>query len=348
MPTAPSVSLFSFPFWVFTDRRNPPESTVISFPTHNVRVYPPFRSAPANAVSMPPIRASAIPDISIQAQPPNASDFMMTLAAIPQLAIPGVQDIAITLVAGPELTAFHNLIAVPMDSLRIDVIPTNADAIDEIPPDPYVKLLVSHLRVKSLQWWMGLSTDALTGWKRNIVFADAPGGFTAAASGYAPSGSERPIDRLIWNSAMDAVGTGFPPPVASHLLLDARYFAAVGDFRRSCIDAATACEIAANEAVQRIWERKKTIAFKRGKVFSGYDMGRHLDNQLWRYCGRSLRTEHPDVFTVVGHLWDARGNVAHGKPAYFIDSGKYVQVDSTVANSLLPGAVRCVEWLDSL
>jgi hypothetical protein len=222
----------------------------------------------------------------------------------------------------------------------------------DVDPSQFVQRLISNLRSVSRQWWLSASIDRLLGWVRNEYpidrYGKPKGELVAGGKSRVPRGTERAINASMWEKALRITEKGGDPPVTDELLLDAEYFASCGDFRRFVLDAAAACEIAKDTAVQRVWFHHKTERFRRGKALSGYDLCKHLDIQLRDICGRSFLDEHPDLFRQIGFLWDARGNVAHGESAFYRDGGAIIDVNNEKAVELLVAAERCVQWLDGL
>lgn len=319
-----------------------------------LRIYPPFRSAAANAMPMPAIRASTVPFLEGR-RPKHIKDSdqatLMCLATMPQLAIPGIQSSGNTLLWGPNWESDKTPIAFPMDSLRLDLLPP-ADGKRDIQPSEFVRRLMANLRSISRQWWLSASTDPMLGWVRNEFpidrYGKPEGELYAGGQARAPRGAERPIDALVWQKALTLTEKGTDPPLMDQLLLDAEYFVSSGDLRRFILDASAACEIAKDIAVERVWSHHNTAPFRRGKALNGYDLGKHLDTQLRNICGRSLRDEDPNLFRDIEFLWDARGNVAHGERAFYRDAGIIVEVNDVKGLDLLVAAERCVHWLNSL
>lgn len=349
-----SAYLFSFPFWLFVDTRNPPALAMAKIGTTELRVYPPFRSAPANAMPMPAIRTSAVPFLEGR-RPKHINNenqsTLICLATMPQLAIPNLQSAGNTLVWGATWEQDKVPVAFPMDSLRVDLLAADTSKPD-IHPNDFARCLIANLRGICRQWWLSASTDPLLGWLRNEFpidrFGKPTGELMAGGKARVPRGTERPINASMWQKAISLSEKGVVPPLSDQLLLDAEYFAASGDFRRFVLDAAAACEIAKDEAVERLWAKHKTAPFRRGKALTGYDLGKHLDAQMRDICGRSLRDDNPIVFRKIQLLWDARGNVAHGEDAFYRDDSAVIKVSDEIAYELLVAAELCVQWINAL
>jgi hypothetical protein len=159
---------------------------------------------------------------------------------------------------------------------------------------------------------------------------------------------ELPLTHDLWARALALTESATDPPLPKQLLLDARYFVACSDRRRFVLDAAAACEVAKEMAVERVWQTKNKGPYRRSKVLSRYDLPKHVDESLRVICGRSLLDEQPNVFADIERLWDARGNVAHGEGAYYRTTGVRVEIDDPKALEILASAEACVRWLDSL
>lgn len=244
------------------------------------------------------------------------------------------------------------MIAPPMDSLRIDVIP-----LAEGPPpgsevNNVLRAFLSNLRVASGQWWITRSIDPLLGWQWNSFRCDkygkpmAPPDADVAAR--TPSGHERPISEITWNQALAATECGDDPEFHEVLMLDAHFFAVTSEYRQLVLDASTACENLKERVIKKLWSASHDGVYRRGKVLKGYDLPAHLDKDLQKICGRSFKDEKSDAFRSIEWLWDARGNVAHGEGAFYRDQGVRVNVSDDNAKQLLNAARTCINWLYQL
>jgi hypothetical protein len=141
---------------------------------------------------------------------------------------------------------------------------------------------------------------------------------------------------------------GSTPPETALILLDAYYFAATGEYRRSVIDAATACEQAKDNLFERKWRERSSESFKRGRVLTGYDLPDHLSTDVKRMTQRSYDVEYPKQFSVIKSLWSARGNIAHGGTLTYRTGETNTEVTRPEATCFGAAARHCVAWLESL
>ena len=339
---------------ILIDTRDPPQLSVIDIGRTRVRIYPPFRSGPANWLSTPPVRAFEIPYLPGK-KPTHLVDdgsTLISMAAVPGLNVPGLQDTAVQLQMSPNWEKGRCPIIFPMDSLRVDFPPQTAGMIEVVDPMALCNRLMGHVRSFSRQWWITRSSDALHGWRRNEFVIDEfgipQGSPYAHVQGHSPGGFELPVSRQIWEDAVLASEAGEEPPVVDQLMMDAEYFRATTDYRRMVLDAAAACEITKDDAFEQLRLRNNVTAYKRGKVQRTYDLPRNLDPDLLAIAGKSLKTVLPEIFLAVENLWDARGNVAHGESAYYRSNGGKVTLDATNSVVLLAAIRTCVRWLKAL
>lgn len=339
--------LLTFPFPIFVDRSNPPRVTEIEVGGLKYRVYPPFRSGPANWLGAPGIRADKVPFVDGQALANGkANSTFLTVAAHPMLGDEAGKLAAMQLIWTAEWESPPRMY--PMDSLRVDALTEAAGEIAHGVND-VVQRLISMLRAISKQWWLGKALDPMQGWYRNEFEINELGGqigdANAIARGQAPVGCEIPVDEAVWTKALMAVGRMEKPLIADELLLDAWYYRACSDYRRMVIDCATACEIEKDLAFERIWVRSRSGAYRQGKAQRGYDITTHLDSDIRRLGQRPLSEDDPGLFREIGWLWQARGNVAHGKAARYVRNEKLVVVDEATSMDLLNASRRCMQWL---
>ena len=174
---------------------------------------------------------------------------------MPQLRIPGVQDIGNVLVWGANTN--EPMLAPPMDSLRVDVIPIADATPPETTVDNVLRSFLTHLRVASGQWWITRSIDPLVGWQRNTFKCDEygkplerPGAVAAART---PTGNERPISELLWNQALVSTQRGDDPDLHDVLMADAHFHAVTSEHRQFVLDAAAAIENLKERVFERLW-----------------------------------------------------------------------------------------------
>lgn len=346
--------VFTFPFFMLVNMKNKPELRMVELDDARLRIYPPFRSAPANWTVTPVLMASKIPFLTGR-EPKNKDFSFRSLWNV--AAYPGTEGNS--KIAGDNMTLvwkdswnhekFSDIF--PMDSIRVDMIP-RGKAVNAYLIEEFISRLVENVRCVTKQWWIGRSSDTFTGWKKASFEIDKYGKMLgqvgAYGSGSSVSGIEKPLDKSKWNEVLSRCENGIDPDISDYLLLDASYFFAKNDMRRFVMDAATTCEIEKDNAFERLWKRYKNTNFRKGKAMSGWDLGRHLDSDLENLCGRSLKKECPEIFMLIENLWDARGNVAHGEGAKFKRDGSAVEISNKNGKVIMSAARECVEWLRNL
>lgn len=338
---------YSFPFWIFVDCSEPLTVKEFQVQSFLVRVYPLFRSGPANFLPMPHINATAIPFIPGTRPDIDPKYRPRAMAAIPLLISNRRTKPGMLLCWAEEWQDRPD--PFPMDSIRIDIMASEKQSI--VAQEMLLRLL-RLLRIHSNQWWIGHSVHGLAGYLRN-EFDIGPSGEALGlpdgrAEGRAVSGDERSVDRSLWERALAEVEAGTTIRVYNELVLDARYYASVGDFRRAVIDLAMGCEQAKDQAFERLWTAANPGAtFRRGRVMSGSDFTKHIDRDLGKF-GCSYRRIYPLFFDTIAELWDARGNIAHGREPVFRRAGREVVVDDAIFTGFASVVSHCIHWLDSL
>ncbi len=331
--------LFSFPFPVYVDTESRFSLSEQKIDDETVRIYPFFRSGPANFNSSPPIDLSQVSlpagngliDIS-------APRYLPWLTTIPSLS--GEPTGSAILTMAPTWDTKPRFF--PMDSIRIDILGSHPK-----PPgfsNGLVTRLLRHIRVQTRQWWIGIEYPTGTEYYlRQIIPISRSGAFEGTPEGNAsfttPRGDEIPLDRTIWDEVITDTKKNRMVEVYEDLLLDARYHAAKNEIRRSIIDLAVACEQACEATFLRFIEHRKMPSFRRGKYYSGNDLTKHLNQDLHRLSGFSLDAEIPETGEHISELWSLRGDLAHGR---------HQDLPREKLSTLIQAAEDCVRWLDGL
>lgn len=343
--------LYSFSYWVLVDTAALPSIKEVTINGLKIRFYPLFRSGVANFIPMPPINPHQIPfspGISVSFAPEST---LSTMAAIPVLGLSAHGTASVHLQFVPEWTVPLKIF--PMDSLRVDVFGTDEDTAENV-GNELVSRFVQLLRCRSRQWWIEQAADAgnLRG-RFSVLENGIPlvGQPIIRGRGGTVGGDEKAVDDAMWQLTIDELERGVIAPLYDLLVLDARYFAITLNIRRSVLDAAVACEQARDVHFERLWNSKTGgLAYKRGRVISGNNLLDHLSKDLLKLTNNShsYEKEHPAEFAIIKNLWDSRGNVAHGRPAQYIEAGISHSVDGRKAVEFAKTAEHCVRWLESL
>ncbi len=341
--------LYTFPFLIYVDSQSPIKVKEIIIDDTTIRIYPFFRSGKANFIPMPPISVESIPFIEGLNIEPNNNLIIPTLAAIPSLEKDVNGESIMHLFVKEEFEQFPSIM--PMDSLRIDLLSREENK-DQIVHSSVSKL-IQLIRHKTKQWWMEHHTTASL---LRANFAILKNGFPlekpwSNAMGRTVTGDEIPIDEAIWEESINDLEQEKVSPLYALLNLDARYFAAISDFRRAVLDAVIACEQARDIHFERLWFLKAgDVPFKINRVLSGVNLPVHLSADLLKMTNNthSFEIEHPNDFAVIEDLWDARGNIAHGRPNQYRRDGVLNDVNEDKITEFIKSTSRCIKWLESI
>lgn len=338
-----SAYLFTFPYWLYIDRKNPPKVKLVSRNNVGLRIYPPFRSGVANFIPMPPVAPKAVPFLKkARPLPPDAPKYFSTYVGVPLLATSSSDTGNVFNTISPHWPKSLPR-SFPMDSVRIDLLAP--DTSGKLVQD-FLEDLIEHLRYRSRQWWIGRSLDPLLGNLRHIApivyngtFIKPPEAHGRFRTAY---GDESMIDDTMWDLVMEDLANNVSVPVYDILLQDGRYFAGSHDMRRSILDSATACEQVKDLTAERIWQRvNPEKKYRRGKVLRGYDLSDHINRDIKRITGRSYKDEHTSEAQDIEILWRLRNSVAHGSSPK-LDG---LPIDDKIAMRLNFAAGHCVRWL---
>lgn len=337
--TAPNnACFFTLPFPVYVDTHSAFDIQERRIERRNFRIYPFFRSGPANFVPAPAIDPAKIPlldgnkgiDISKEAFP--------LLAGLP--AMVQEKSTSVILSCGSEFES-KSLQYFPMDSLRIDVLggsgsPDEASAL--------VHNLLDWIKVETKQWWIGRELPmGGRNYLRSIIpitrsghFLNRPegmGGFTTMR------GDELPMCSMIWSRVLKRLEQNAEPEDYQFLLLDAKYHNAVNEPRRAVIDAAVACEQATERTFVSIVEGQWGKKFKHGKFFTKYDLVKHINQDMKNLIGCEFSGADPDANAGIDLLWKCRGDLAHGK---------HRDIKKEELRRMINSAEKCIAWLEHL
>lgn len=335
--------LFSFPFPIYINTEARFFPIELKVKTETIRIYPFFRSGPANFGSSPAIDSAQIPLSSDNYNPikPSTPNYLPLLKVVPLL------------VGDPAGSAIATLSPVwgktphffPMDSMRIDILGSH------LKPKNFASNLIHHflryIRVLTRQWWIGLEyPNGNDYYLQQIIPISRSGIFKGVPEQYklfiTPRGDELPLDETIWNKVIFNIRCNILIADYEDLLLDARYHFAKNEMRRVIIDLAVACEQACETTFIRIIEKKeqkKIGVFKRGRYYSGNDLTKHLNKDLKKLSGFSLDADMPKLSNQISELWSLRGDLAHGR---------HQDLPKEKVSLLIEAAEECVRWLENL
>lgn len=343
------AQIYTFPFWMLIDDDRQPALRLINWKDHNIRIYPPFRTAPLNRLPMPHADGLKIPFLRNRAPSKGIPFRFVPLASIPVIGTREEHNQKMRLLFedvwdGKPGKGF------PMDSIRIDILGDADDHELELIGRNFISNFLDHLRISSRQWWITRSIDPLVGWQRASFSIDKYGCNTAAPYSYGKgrtlSNFEKPICRNIWDKSVQELQAKGPAPLYWLLYMDAKHLQAMDDFRGMVYEAASACELIKEMAFENWWKVQKGTPYRRGQLLTKSNLSNHLDKNFKNCFGSSLKEEKERTFEDIDKLWKARGQVAHGKHAFYYDKNQRVDIDITKARELMDSAYGCLKWVE--
>lgn len=333
---------FTFPFPIYVDTNSEISIEERRINRCNFRIYPMFRSGPANFIAAPSLNPSEVPlpdgDKGIK-KTNELSFFSQPVVFIHAMAQEsGVGGIIILQKSfeGQSLRYF------PMDSLRIDVMSSleSSNAVSVL-----VNNLLNWIRVETQQWWIGreLPTGA-NHYLRTIIPINQKGFFKneghESRSGFTTMrNDELPLTKEIIFCVINHIERNDLLENYLVLILDAKYYAAINELRRAVIDAAIACEQAKDRVFISIIEGQWGLKFKHGKYLSGYNLVSHINQDLNKLIGVQFKDDNEEANEGVDFLWSCRGDLAHGKAKV---------IDRDDVSKMIDNAVICINWLEGV
>lgn len=342
------AQIYTFPFWMLIDEDRKPALHLINLKGYKIRVYPPFRTAPLNNLPMPHVDGSKIPFLKDKPLSKAVPFRFLPLAAIPGIGMKEEKGQRMRLLVKDEWGDGSSK-GFPMDSIRIDVLgDAEDDQLEELGQD-FLSNFLDHLRISSGQWWITRSVDALVGWRRASFAIDKFGRNQEEPYSYVKgrtlSNFEKPICRHVWGKALSDFQEQGPAPLYWLLYMDAKHLQAMGDFRGMVYEAASACELIKEIAFENWWCANKDTPYRRGQLLAKSNLSYHLDRNFKSCFGRSLKEEREETYFGIDRLWRARGQVAHGKLAFYYENSKRVDIDNTKSRELMDSAYDCLKWV---
>lgn len=210
--------------------------------------------------------------------------------------------------------------------------------------------IINLMRWYTWQWWIGRDRRHTHAMLRHALPINADGQCVGGVSSYTRlygrAVISKSLDARLFAQIGEALQADHHIPESVELMLDAMYHHAVGDLRRSVIDAAAAGDAMLTEAVARLVASGRLTRQEatpiRNPTGSGRDfLGRlgELENLVQSPSSRELRPG-----SVLNRLRIARGNVAH---AARVDGGlgTYTLADQFAA---LQATFSLSGWLEQL
>jgi len=322
-----SAFIALLPFDILTRNEAHVSPHQIRWDDRDVVLYWPFWHEPTPARRIPPVRSIAIPSRSSEA-----------FYRIPPF------DIHIEIPPPPD-SSFAN-------ALRIDVL----QAVDDRFVTAIATNLLSHIRVRTNQWWIGHAHLEGEGLVRAAYNIDADGFLVgqdcrAGAIVEPRIGIERPLEEAAFSSACASLAGGGTVPAHWDMFYDALYFSIhQEDWRRALLDACIACDLAViYESIRAGRDLGKPEPVVRHSL-SDRNLLVNLEKGLPAIFGQNANyseTQRSD-FKLIRRLWKARGSIAHGQAPATGDFGRGFMPSREEAADLILAAMRLLAWLAGL
>ena len=310
--------LFSVPFDIIVSPALKDEYVTSDQSTGaTIILYPPFLGVGSKSAAQPQIDLGTVP-YKKGTLPPNSDSLRVKL--------PGISG----------------QLGIPMDSMRIDIFP---DAGDKYAITIFERLL-GLTRWFTYQWWIKRDNRPFRDYLRDSFdinsVSERVSGVTSTLVSFGLLGHEKPLDEVLFRRIGTSFSLGRHIPMYIDLHLDAIYFHAVGDLRRSVLEEGIACEVLLGEAVSTGLNNGAFRASTK-KVFAGNNFMQHL-NIASREVDRSFKTEFPEEYEWLHRLWIARGHVAHGKvPVIPLNQGSK-ELEASEMLSILDAVTGFIAW----
>lgn len=303
-----------------------------------IEIEPPKRLAAPTWRPIPQLTKDNLPRLFPSAPP---SDELLRLAAIPSLDEAGEPSLQLHWGDGPE-----NWKDLPQDTIAAFVYGEKAIDSGGGTTERLLEELFGWLRVQTLQWWIGRSTEGITGNHHLILpmvrereVRDFPIPYAKQTS---PTHGAKRVTPEIWAAASELVRSRKRPNASDVLILDATYFYYSGNVRIAIIVLASSFEMGRDEALDRVGISKKKLKA------SDTDILKHLSLDFAELVRRNLAKENPEAFEFLKSLWIARGHVAHGKELVWRVGGKPADFSKLKAEEFFRQAETISAWLKSI
>ncbi|HST30160.1 MAG TPA: hypothetical protein VLK27_04915 [Chthoniobacterales bacterium] len=234
------------------------------------------------------------------------------------------------------------------DGLRVDIYGPNA--VERV--EPFVSSFMRWLRHVSGQPWIGAVDHHHLSEMQRLFAIDSKGAAVEQAGGCARM-VVMPRFKLLtdetWRTAF-VYATLYEPPIHSSLFFDALNAAAINDYSRAVMNLAMSLESCRDETFSRLHPTAVSSDEDQQSAapFEGTDLLKHLSKNAKQAFGRSFEEEEPEHWVHLRKLYVTRHHVAHGRPAMFRESGKWVRVDMKNFEPMELAARSVLHWIDQL
>lgn len=208
--------------------------------------------------------------------------------------------------------------------------------------DQFVSRMLVWLRLKSRQWWIGKSSEPLTGNKHLAIelraFNQAHGYPIMLAKQVTPSQDTLAVSPCIWNAAIMLASGTESPDVGELLCSEAQYNYHSGNLVMCFISVCSSFEMMRDE----VTKRRKCPGLK------GTDLLVHLSRTFEGFIARNLEKERPSDFEFLKSCWIARGHLAHGNAIVWRHNGVRSDFSKVKAEWFFDKVKAIHAWLRSL
>jgi hypothetical protein len=277
---------------------------VSHLPACQIKIYPPFRMDDREGSEIEQVRAERVPGVSPKS---DSLSFPRSLSLGRQI--------------DPD--------AVIANAMRLDFVPDpGMNRANEL-----ALQLIGLMRLYTKQWWIGKDRRYAEALLRHTFPVSTQGEPLGRQHSYAFVYARLNIERVLDPSIFALLSSDFANdariPMSAEYLLDAVHSHAIGDIRRSILDAALAAECIRDEAAEHLLSNRATSKADVSRALSGVDLLKHVSTGFKSLVGRSFAEDHPDAFAELRALWAARGGVAHGRipMAPFAEGSREVSMD---------------------
>lgn len=203
----------------------------------------------------------------------------------------------------------------PPDTLCLIAVGEDSEIILDILNKKFVPLLIDWLRVLSKQWWIGQSSEDISG-HLHFQFQITPEGefgneYIPLVSQTLASADYKFINEEIWMDAISKASKSECPEYQDIVELDIYQRYAIKDYRSAILLFCCYLEMYRDKTLE-----EKSIRVRDLKT-SSTDILKQLSIGFQAVLDRNLENEEPQLFEIIKSCWISRGHFTHGKPFYW-------------------------------
>jgi hypothetical protein len=234
------------------------------------------------------------------------------------------------------------------DGLRVDIWGPNTTERVE----PFVSSFMRWLRHVSGQPWIGDVDHHHLSEMQRLFAIDTSGAAKEQAGGHAKAVINPRVSLVrdqMWQSAF-IYASLYEPPIHSSLFFDALNVAATGDYPRAIMNLAMSLEACRDFTFGRLHSTVPSgdEGLRLATPFEGTDFLKHISKNAGEVFGRNFQVDESQHWEGLRTLYVTRHHVAHGRPAMFRESGKWVHVDLKRFEQMELAARAVLRWMGDL